>query len=128
MRRLLAASSTHRRFVSSYKVKVLVVTKDGSEVEVSAPVGMTLMEAARDIGKVDIEAACDGTCACSTCHVYIDEKYFTKLPVSSEDELDMLDLALKLKATSRLSCQVTLAEELDGMKVWMPSEAKNQLS
>uniref|UniRef100_A0A0A9XLF4 2Fe-2S ferredoxin n=1 Tax=Lygus hesperus TaxID=30085 RepID=A0A0A9XLF4_LYGHE len=78
-----------------------------------APVGMTLMEAIRDIAKMDIEAACDGTCACSTCHVILSSPSYAKLPCKpSEDEMDMLDLAPSVCNTSRLSCQITLTADV----------------
>lgn len=110
------------------KVKVTFVTQKGERVVATPPIGMTLMEAARDVAKLDIEAACDGTCACSTCHVYLSQSHFAKLKEPSEDELDMLDLAPKPMPTSRLACQVTITAELDGMEVTLPSEQSNQLS
>jgi ferredoxin len=87
--------------------------------------GQTLMEVAKE-NDVDIEAACDGTCACSTCHVYVKKEWFDKLPEVSEDELDMLDLALEVSDTSRLSCQITLTKELDGIEAALPNETLNQ--
>jgi len=110
------------------KVKVTFSTAAKNTVEVLAPVGLSLMEAARDYAKLDIEAACDGTCACSTCHVFIDAEYFSKLPRVTEDEQDMLDLAPDLRPTSRLSCQVKLTAELDGIRVQLPSATSNQLT
>lgn len=109
------------------KVRVTFLLKDGKELRFTSAVGRTLMEVARD-NKLDIEAACDGTCACSTCHVYLDATSFAKLPKPSEDELDMLDLAVKVKPTSRLSCQVQLTSDLDGLVATLPDETANQLS
>ena len=74
---------------------------------------------------ISIEAACEGSCACSTCHVYIDEKYYDKLQPASEQEEDMLDQALFLKPTSRLSCQVIMSSELDGLEFKLPSATRN---
>ena len=74
---------------------------------------------------VEIEAACDGNCACSTCHVYISDKYFGKLPPASEEEEDMLDLALFLQPTSRLSCQIKLTPEIEGMEFTRPTATRN---
>lgn len=110
------------------KVKVRFITQDKTEVVVEGSVGQTVMEVARDVARLDIEAACDGTCACSTCHVYLDEVSYKALPEPDEDELDMLDLAPKTKETSRLSCQIKLTEALSGMTVELPEEQSNQLS
>lgn len=82
------------------------------------------MSAAIDAG-VEIEAACDGNLACSTCHVYIDEKYLDKLTRATDEEEDMLDLALFVKLNSRLSCQIILTPELDGIKFTLPSATRN---
>ncbi|CUG39823.1 adrenodoxin, putative [Bodo saltans] len=113
---------------TTMKVKVTFITQDGTKVPISVPVGMTLMEAARDIAKIDVEAACDGTCACSTCHMYLSEAHFKTLGDPSEDELDMLDLAPAPKPTSRLSCQVQITKEMDGLEATLPKETSNQLS
>lgn len=110
------------------KVKVTFVTQDGTRCPVMVPVGSTLMEAARDIAKLDVEAACDGTCACSTCHMYLSEEHFQKLKEASEDEMDMLDLAPSPKPTSRLSCQISITEDMDGLIATLPRETSNQLS
>lgn len=86
------------------------------------------MEAIRDIAKMDIQAACDGTCACSTCHVIFTPTSYAKLKVKpSEDEMDMLDLAPAVTDTSRLSCQVQLTSDLDDIEVRIPDEMQNQL-
>eukprot|EP00758_Cryptobia_borreli_P013551 Tbor_TRINITY_DN5846_c0_g2::TRINITY_DN5846_c0_g2_i1::g.7185::m.7185 len=116
-----------KRFTTPGKVKVNIITQDKTHVSVEGNVGQTLMECIRDTAKLDIEAACDGTCACSTCHVYLDEVTFEKLPKPDEDELDMLDLSLVPKPTSRLSCQVTLSAELENMEVTLIEDQQNQL-
>lgn len=74
---------------------------------------------------VEIEAACDGNCACSTCHVYISDNYFGKLPPASEEEEDMLDLALFLHPTSRLSCQIILTPDMEGLEFKRPTATRN---
>lgn len=74
---------------------------------------------------IEIEGACDGNCACSTCHVYISEKDFDKLLPASEEEEDMLDLALFLQPTSRLSCQITMVPDLEGLEFKRPSATRN---
>jgi len=72
-----------------------------------------------------LEGTCEGQMACSTCHVIIDQRSFALLPGPSEEEEDMLDLAADIAATSRLSCQILLTEELDGMEVRIPSESRD---
>lgn len=95
---------------------------EGKQIE--AKVGKTLMSAAVEAG-IEIEAACDGNCACSTCHVYIDQKHFDKLSPASEEEEDMLDLALFVQPTSRLACQIVITEDLDGIEFKLPSATRN---
>lgn len=104
--------------------KMTFVFPDGSEQEVEAPNGISVLEAAR-IFDVPIEGACEGSLACSTCHVIIDQAFFDDLPEATEDEEDMLDLAFGLQATSRLGCQIMLSDELDGMRVTLPSATRN---
>jgi ferredoxin len=103
---------------------VTFVKPDGARVTVSAPIGDSMLEVAH-ANKIDIEGACGGETACSTCHIYIDEAFFKKLPEMAEAEEDMLDLAAGLKDNSRLGCQVFAAENLDGMVVVMPKEVNN---
>lgn len=98
------------------------VLHEGKSIE--GKVGQTLMSAAVAAG-VEIEAACDGNCACSTCHVYIGHKYFDRLPPASDEEEDMLDQALFVQPTSRLSCQVQLTSDLDGLDFKRPSATRN---
>lgn len=106
----------------------ITVAADNKRKSILAPVGITLMEAIRDIAKLDMEAACDGTCACSTCHVIFTPETYKQLPDKpSEDEMDMLDLAPSVSKTSRLSCQVNLIERLDGIDVTIPDEMDNQM-
>ncbi len=70
-----------------------------------------------------LEGTCEGQMACSTCHVVVAKEWFGKLPVASEDEEDMLDLAADVHATSRLSCQILLTEDLDGLEVSIPADS-----
>ena len=84
--------------------------------------GQSLMEIAKR-HKIDIEAACDGTCACSTCHVYLKPEWYGKVLPPTEDEKDMLDLALELReGQSRLSCQICVTPELNGIEATLPEE------
>lgn len=101
---------------------IVNVLHGGKQIE--GKVGKTLMSAAVAAG-IEIEAACDGNCACSTCHVYIDEKYFDKLTPASEEEEDMLDLALFVQPNSRLSCQIILHNDLNGIEFKLPSATRN---
>jgi ferredoxin len=96
----------------------------GQTVKLDVPVGTTILEAAHN-NEVDLEGACEGSLACSTCHVVIDDAYFNKLSEPSEDEEDMLDLAFGLTKTSRLGCQIILTKELDGITVEIPDETRN---
>ena len=84
--------------------------------------GLTVMEGAVQNNIPGIDADCGGSCACATCHVYVDEKWFDKLPKKESAEEDMLDMGFEPKKLSRLSCQITTTEELDGLVVKMPSK------
>ena len=95
---------------------IIVVDRDGSEQTIEAKAGHKVMEVIRDAG-MNIEAACGGCCACATCHVYVDGEWFGKLVGADEEETDMLDLAMDVKDTSRLSCQLEMSDELDGLRV-----------
>lgn len=106
--------------------KVVFIERDGNQKEVEAPVGLSLLEIAHR-NDVDIEGACEGSLACSTCHIIVDEKWFKRLQEPSEDEEDMLDLAFDLQRTSRLGCQIVMTEELDGLTVRLPGETRNML-
>lgn len=106
--------------------KLTFIEKNGNRKEVDAPVGLSVMEVAHRFD-VDIEGACEGSLACATCHVIVDETWFDKLGEPSEDEEDMLDLAFGLKPTSRLGCQIVMSEELDGLVVALPKEVNNML-
>ena len=96
--------------------KLIITDRTGNKSEIEYDSNFTLMEALRDNG-YDIEAACGGCCACATCHVYIDEKWTKKLKNMDDDEESMLDQAFDVKNNSRLSCQIDLSEELDGLEI-----------
>ena len=106
--------------------KVTFIERDGRRREIDAPVGMSVMEAARRHG-IDIEGACEGSLACSTCHVIVDPQWYGRLREASEEEEDMLDLAFNLTRTSRLGCQIVITEELDGLTVQLPAATRNLL-
>ena len=99
---------------------------DGNQHEVDAPEGLSVMEIAQEFG-IDIEGACDGCLACSTCHVIVDPEWFPRLDDPTDEEEDMLDLVSGLEPTSRLGCQIRLTKDLDGLVVTLPSETRNML-
>ena len=106
--------------------KMVFIEKDGTAKEVEAPLGLSVLEIAHR-NDVDIEGACEGSLACSTCHVVVEEAWYSRLDEPSEDEEDMLDLAFALTRTSRLGCQIIITDELDGLTVALPSETRNLL-
>ena len=104
--------------------KVTFINKDESQTTVDASNGLSLLEVAHQ-NNIDIEGACEGSLACSTCHVIVAQEWFSKLPPASEDEEDMLDLAFGLTKTSRLGCQIIINESLDGLVVSLPKGSRN---
>ena len=103
--------------------KMTFIERDGTRREVEAPVGLSVLEVAHK-HDVDIEGACEGSLACSTCHVIVDSEWFGKLAKPTEDEEDMLDLAFGLEKTSRLGCQIVITPALDGLTVKLPSSVR----
>jgi len=106
--------------------KMTFILRDGTPQKVEAPIGLSILEVAHR-NAIDIEGACEGSLACSTCHVIVDKAWYDKLPAATEDEEDMLDLAFGLTRTSRLGCQVIINEALDGLVVALPKETRNLL-
>jgi 2Fe-2S ferredoxin len=101
-------------------VKITFIDAGGTPRTVEGEVGSTVMETAIKHGVPGIEAECGGACACSTCHVYIDEGWRAKVGEPSPMEEDMLDFAYGVQPNSRLSCQIKVSEELDGLTVRTP--------
>lgn len=101
--------------------KITFVNRDGSETVVDARDGLSVMEVAID-NDVDIEAACEGSLACATCHMVVDPDWYDRLDEPSEEEEDMLDLAFGLTRTSRLTCQIRVSDAIDGLRVRLPEE------
>jgi 2Fe-2S ferredoxin len=101
--------------------KVTFVQPDGVRRDVTAAVGLSLMEVARQHGVVGVVAACGGACACATCHVYVDRPWLGKLGTPEEMEQGMLETAWEPRDNSRLSCQVPMTAELDGLTVTVPA-------
>ena len=102
--------------------KVIYVSSSGERREVDAKAGTTVMENATRNDIEGIEAECGGACACATCHVYVDEAWTDKLSGPEPMEEDMLDFAHEPRENSRLSCQIVMTDELDGLTVTVPDE------
>lgn len=100
------------------------IMTDGTEKKVDAPIGLSVMEIAQKNDIEQIEGACGGSLACATCHVYVHPDWWAKcLPedgARSVEEEDMLDLAFDIRKSSRLSCQIIMREDLDGLVVALP--------
>lgn len=109
--------------MSAEKIKVVFI-ENGQEKEIEALVGLSILEVAHK-NEIDLEGACEGSMACSTCHVILEEETYNKLEEPEEAEEDMLDLAFGLTHTSRLGCQIILTKELDGMRIQVPSATRN---
>lgn len=123
--RPLSTSAAAKPEPNAEKITVTFVNKDGEETEIKVPVGMSMLEAAHE-NDIELEGACEGSLACSTCHVIItDEELYNKLPEPSDEENDMLDLAFGLTETSRLGCQVIAKPELDGLRLALPAATRN---
>jgi ferredoxin, 2Fe-2S len=101
--------------------KITFIDSSGTARTVDGEVGSTVMETAIKNGVPEIEAECGGACACSTCHLYVDDAWMEKVGEPSPMEADMLDFAFEVKPNSRLSCQIKVTEELDGLVATTPS-------
>ena len=102
--------------------KITYIEHAGKSHSVEVPKELSVMEGAIQNNIPGIDADCGGSCACATCHVYVEEKWFDKLPKKEDAEQDMLDMAFEPQKFSRLACQITIADELDGLVVKMPSK------
>lgn len=100
--------------------KIKYIEHNGKEHEIEVPVGWSVMEGAVKNLVPGIDADCGGACACATCHVHVDSAWYDKLPPKQDMEETMLDFAQELTETSRLSCQIKVVPELDGLVVRMP--------
>ncbi len=105
-------------------VKVTFITTRGDKVEAEGAEGISLLEVGQAAG-LPLEGTCEGQMACSTCHVIVDPEWFERLRAASEDEEDMLDLAAAVERTSRLSCQIVLSVDLEGLTVRIPRETRD---
>jgi ferredoxin, 2Fe-2S len=104
--------------------KITFIDTEGTRRDVDAPVGLSVLEIAHK-NDIDLEGACEGSLACSTCHVIVEQEWYDLLNDASEDEEDMLALAFGLTKTSRLGCQIIMSEELDGLTLKLPSGTRN---
>lgn len=106
--------------------KMVFVDEHGKRQEVEAPLGLSVLQIAHD-NNIDLEGACEGSLACSTCHVIVAPQWYDLLIDKTEDEEDMLDLAFGVTHTSRLGCQIIMSEELDGLEVQLPVATRNMM-
>jgi 2Fe-2S ferredoxin len=102
-------------------MRIIAIDRKGAKHTLEGRDGWSVMEILRDAG-LPVAAECGGACACATCHVYVDDDWYGKLPARSDAEIDMLDMALAVEPNSRLSCQITCKDELDGIKVTIAPE------
>lgn len=106
------------------ELHVTFITKDGQQITCEAAEGDNLMDIAQ-AHNLDVEGACGGSCACSTCHIIVDPAFYDSIPEPEDDENDMLDLAFGLTETSRLGCQVKMTKKIDGIRVALPAMTRN---
>ncbi|KAE8658013.1 2Fe-2S ferredoxin [Hibiscus syriacus] len=107
------------------EISVTFVSKDGEDIPIRVPIGISMLEAAHE-NDIELEGACEGSLACSTCHVIVmDMEYYNKLEDPVDEENDMLDLAFGLTETSRLGCQIVASSELDGIRLAIPAATRN---
>ena len=102
-------------------MKIIATDRNGETREIEGRDGWSVMEILRD-ADLPITAECGGACACATCHVYVEDGWYEKLPPPSDAETDMLDMAVAVEPNSRLSCQITCTDALDGIKVTLAPE------
>ena len=107
-------------------MKVEFETARGETVTAEAQPGDNLLRVAQAAG-LPLEGTCEGQMACSTCHVYLEERAFDQLPEPTEEEDDLLDLAWGVRPTSRLGCQITITADLDGIVLTLPATTNNQM-
>jgi ferredoxin len=106
--------------------KVVFIERNGNRKEVKTAANVSLLQVAH-ANDIDMEGACEGSMACSTCHVIVDDDWFKKLPAAHATEEDMLDLTYGVARTSRLACQIVVTDALDGLTVRLPSATRNMM-
>ena len=102
--------------------KITYISHEGEKKTLNIEKGLTVMEGAVQNNIPGIDADCGGSMACATCHVYVEEKWLDKIPKAEEAEVDMIDMAFEPKKNSRLSCQITVTDEIDGLVVTTPEK------
>ena len=102
--------------------KITYIEQDGKTHTIEVATGLSVMEGAIQNNIPGIDADCGGSMACATCHVYVKEEWFNKLPKKEDGEEDMLDMAFEPKKNSRLSCQLMVSDQLDGLVVNLPEK------
>ena len=102
--------------------KITYQDSNGTSKTIEVQNGLSVMEGAIQNDVPGIDADCGGSMACATCHVYVDEKWFDKIPKAEDAEVDMIDMAFEPKKNSRLSCQIIVSDELDGLKITTPEQ------
>ena len=102
--------------------KITYKDNQGNSKTIEVEKGLSVMEGAIQNEIPEIDADCGGSMACATCHVYVEEKWFNKLPKAEEAEVDMIDMAFEPRKNSRLSCQLIVSDELDGLIITTPSK------
>lgn len=120
-----AEKNLEKEHEETQKISVTFLDKDGEEKHIKVPVGMSMLEAAHE-NDIDLEGACEGSLACSTCHLIVmDVDQYNKLEDPTDEENDMLDLAFGLTETSRLGCQIIANPEIDGIRLALPAATRN---
>ena len=102
--------------------KITFIDKDGNQKKIEIENGLTVMEGAIQNNITGIDADCGGSMACATCHVYVQDEWFNKIDKAEDAEQDMIDMAHEPKKNSRLSCQLIVSDELDGLIITTPSK------
>mgnify|MGYP001464705393 CR=1 FL=1 len=102
--------------------KITYIEHNGKSHDVDVPNSLSVMEGAIQNNIPGIDADCGGSCACATCHIYVDKNWFDKLPTKENAEEDMLDMAYEPNKFSRLACQITVTDDLDGLVLKLPSK------
>ncbi|MBT4922117.1 MAG: 2Fe-2S iron-sulfur cluster binding domain-containing protein [Rickettsiales bacterium] len=102
----------------------ITFVENGENKTLDVPNGLSILEIAHQ-NNIDLEGACEGSLACSTCHIIVNDQDFAKLGEASEEEEDMLDLAFGVTTTSRLGCQIIMSDDLDGLTITVPSQTRN---
>ena len=102
--------------------KITYIDNEGNSKTIDVENGLSVMEGAIQNNIPGIDADCGGSMACATCHVYVEEKWFNKLPKAEDAEVDMIDMAFEPKKNSRLSCQIIVGDELEGLVVTTPEK------